>query len=158
LTPLSTNNPFHISNHLNFFMFKLYPYLRSALLVVLLGASFSAGAQQFQDVIQTYLRQEKIQWKLTDNDISNYTVSDQYDNLQTGVTYTYLHQQVAGIRIFNAVSTMAIKEGKVVHYANRFHADAALSTNTTQPALSAEQAIAAAAKYLCGSRRRLQRQ
>ena len=129
-------------------MFKLYPYLQSTLLVVLLGTSFSAGAQQFQDVIQTYLRQEKVQWKLTDNDIANYTVSDQYDNMQTGITYTYLHQQVAGIRIFGAVSTMAIRDGKVMHYANRFHPDAAQMVDATQPALSAEQAIEAAAKHV----------
>ncbi|MCC6412927.1 MAG: T9SS-dependent M36 family metallopeptidase [Saprospiraceae bacterium] len=129
-------------------MVKTYPYLKSALVMLLLGASFSVGAQQHQDIIQTYLQQEKSQWKLSDNDIRNWTVSDQYDNPQTGVTYTYLHQQVAGIRVFNAVSTMAIKDGKVVHYANRFFPNASQNAHATQPALSAEQAIESAAGHL----------
>ena len=129
-------------------MLKLYPHLRSALLVVLVSASFTAGAQQFQSTIHTYLRQEKTEWKLTENDIGNWTVSDQYNNPQTGVTYTYLHQQVAGIRIFNAVSTMAIKDEKVVHFANRFHSNAAQNANATQPTLTATQAIEAAAAHL----------
>jgi len=121
-------------------------YLRLALMILLLAGFLPAGAQQFQAAINAYLKQEKAQ--LTDADIASYVISDQYTNRETGVTYTYLHQQVAGIRIFNAVSTMALRDGEVVHFANRFHAKAAGKVNATQPVLKAEQAIEAAAAHL----------
>jgi len=121
-------------------------YLRIALIVVLLAGFLPASAQQFQAEINAYLKQEKKQ--LTDTDIANYVVSDQYTNRETGVTYTYLHQQAGGLRIFNAVSTMALRDGKVVHFANRFHANATGKVNATQPVLGEQQAIEAAADHL----------
>lgn len=121
---------------------------RSALFLLLVCTSFPAGAQRFQSAISTYLREEKAQWQLSDTDVSNYTVTDQYDNEQTGVTYTYLTQQVGGIRIFNAVSSMAIRDGKVVHYANRFHPNAAKKANAVTPSITQEQAIELAALHL----------
>lgn len=121
---------------------------RSALLLLLLSTTFTAGAQRFQSTIRTYLQQEKAQWQLSDTDVSNYTITDQYDNEETGVTYTYLTQQVGDIRIFNAVSSMAIRDGKVVHYANRFHPNAAKKANAIVPAITQEQAIEFAASHL----------
>ncbi len=122
--------------------------LRSALIIILLGSAFAAGAQRFQSNIQSYLQKEKGRLQLSDNDIANWTVSDQYDNPETGVTYTYLNQQVAGIRIFNAVSSTAIRDGQVIHFANRFHADAAKKANALSPSVSALQALETAASHL----------
>lgn len=127
-------------------MIKTHLHLRMALIVLLVAGFFPATAQQFQAEINAFLKQEKQQ--LTDADIANYVVSDQYTNRETGVTYTYLHQQVGGLRIFNAVSTMALRDGKVVHFANRFQADAAAKVNAAQPVLSEKQAIEAAAAHL----------
>jgi len=115
---------------------------------MLICAAMSSNAQRFQSAISTYLNAEKAQWQLSDTDISNYMVTDQYDNRETGITYIYLNQQVAGIRVFNAVSTMAIQQGNVVHYANGFFPDAAKKANAVTPKLTAEQAIEAAAKHL----------
>jgi PKD repeat protein len=122
--------------------------LRSALLMLLIITSLSANAQRFQSTISTFLQQEKAKWQLTDTDVSNYTITDQYDNEETGVTYTYLTQKVGDIRIFNAVSSMAIRDGKVVHYANRFHPAAAKKANAVTPAITQEQAIELAASHL----------
>jgi len=127
-------------------MTKTLLHLRIALIVLLLAGFLPAGAQQFQAAINAYLKQEKAQ--LTEADIANYAISDQYTNRETGLTYTYLHQQVAGIRIFNAVSTIAIRNGEVVHFANRFHANAAAKVNAMQPVLKEQQAIEAAAAHL----------
>ena len=121
---------------------------QSALLFLLVCATFTLSAQRFQSTISAYLGKEKTQWHLSDADISNYTVTDQYDSKETGITYTYLNQQVAGIRVFNAVSTMAIDKGNVVHYANGFFPEAAKKANAITPRLTAEQAIEAAAIHL----------
>lgn len=129
-------------------MFNLLRILRSAALVFLITASYSAEAQRYQAGIKNYLLKEKSNWHLSDLDISDYSVSDQYDNAATGITYTYLNQRVSGIEIFNAVSTMIIRDGKVVYYANRFHPDAAKKANAITPAVTVEQAIEAASAHL----------
>ncbi len=123
-------------------------FVRTAFLLALFALSLPVGAQQFQTEINTYLREIKSKWNLTDEDITNWTVSDQYTNRKTGITYTYLHQQISGIRIYNAVSTMAIRNGSVEYFANRFFADAAHKANTTVPALQPEKAVLLAAANL----------
>ncbi len=130
-------------------MFRPESTLRATLLIILVGATFSIEAQRFQPVIQNFLQKEKATYQLTNSDITNWTVSDQYDNPKTGATYTYLNQQVSGIRIFNAVSMMAIlKNGQVAHFSNGFYPDAAKRANALNPILTADQAIEAAAKHL----------
>ena len=116
--------------------------LRLALLIFLVSTTFSIEAQRFQPVISNFLQKEKATYHLSNTDVSNWTISDQYDNPRTGVTYTYLNQQVSGIRIFNAISTMVIREdGQVAHFANGFYPDAAKKSNAINPILTAEQAI-----------------
>jgi len=127
---------------------RLVSSSRFALLFFLVSLSFSIDAQRFQPVISNYLQKEKARFQLTNSDITNWTISDQYDNPVTGVTYTYLNQQVSGIRIFNGISTMAIRDGKVAHFSNGFYAEAAKKTNAIEPVLNAEQAIQAAAEHL----------
>lgn len=117
-------------------------------LFLLSGCAFSISAQRFHETIQSYLQKERAQWQLTNEDVSQWTMADQYDNQQTGITYSYLHQQVSGIRIYNAVSTMAIRDGKVVYFANRFQPDAMKRVNALTPSLSAEEAISHVAQYL----------
>ncbi|MBP6825129.1 MAG: T9SS-dependent M36 family metallopeptidase [Saprospiraceae bacterium] len=129
-------------------MAKPFFLVRATFLLALLALCLPARAQQFQPEIKTYLQNVKPDWNLTDDDISDWTVSDQYANRKTGVTYTYLHQQISGIRIYNAVSTMAIRNGKVEYFANRFYPDAAHKANTTHPSLPPETAIQLAAAQL----------
>lgn len=117
-------------------------------LLLLTTPLLSLQAQRYQEAMDAFLRKEKSAWHLTDADISQYAISSQYDNLEIGVTYTYLNQEVADIRIFNAISTMAIRDGKVIHFANRFIPNAAKKANAVHPSLSAESAIEKAATHL----------
>lgn len=123
-------------------------FIRAAFACALCALSLSAGAQQFQREITAYLREVKPQWNLTEEDISNWSVSDQYTNRKTGVTYTYLHQQISGIRIYNAVSVMAIQNGSVAYFANRFYLDASHKANGVNPVIKAEKAVQLAAAHL----------
>ena len=129
-------------------MAKPYSIERILLSLTLLAFSLTVNAQQFQREIEAYLDEVKSKWELTKEDISDWAISDQYTYRETDVTYTYLHQQIAGIRIFNAVSTMAIRNGQVLYFANRFHPEAAQKANSATPVLSAEDAIRAAATHL----------
>ena len=84
-------------------------------------------------MIDSYFIENKSQWNLTDADISNWTISNLYSNKKTGITYLYIQQQVNGINIFNAVSSVSIKDGKVKSFAKRIHSDAHSKINTNQP-------------------------
>jgi len=121
---------------------------RAVLALALFAFALTLNAQQFQGEIKTYLQEVKSRWELTAEDIADWTISDQYTDRETGITYTYLHQQIAGVRIFNAVSTVAIRDGKVAYFANRFHAKAVQRANNGTPAIGAEAAIQAAATHL----------
>lgn len=118
------------------------------LLLALFASVASLQAQQARPETQAYLQQVKSKWNLTDRDISDWAVSDQYINRQSGIIYTYLHQTISGVRIYNAVSTLAMQNGQVVYYANRFHRDAASRANSAVPVLTPENAIQAAATHL----------
>ncbi len=113
-----------------------------------IAMAIPAQSQQFQAAIQQGLQEAKIRYRLTDRDIADWSVSDQYTNAKTGITYTYLQQQISGVRIFNAISTMAIRDGRVFHFANRFHSDALSKANSSTPAVSPETGILAAAAHL----------
>src|SRR4051812_8841538 len=70
-------------------------------------------------LIQDYLKQKQNEWKLTDKDISNWTISNFYSNESSKTTYIYIHQQINGIKIFNAVSSVSIKDGQIKSFAKR---------------------------------------
>lgn len=121
---------------------------RLMMLFVLTGLSFSMTAQRYQSTISSFLLKEKSKLQLTDADIEDWVISDQYDNTKAALTYTYINQQVNGIRIFNAVSTIVIRDGNVLHFANKFYPDAFRKTNNITPRLSADEAIQNVASYL----------
>ena len=126
-------------------MTKFFFLARAIASIALLAVFSLANAQQFQTEITTYLQTEKSKWALTDEDVSNRTVSDQYTDRETGITYTYLQQQISGVNIFNAVSTMAIRNGEVIYFTSRFIPNAAQQANAATPAIKAENAVKAAA-------------
>ncbi len=129
-------------------MFKFLRSPRAVMVLVLGFLTFHVHAQQFQSEIKSYLIENRATWKLTTDDITDWTISDQYTMRETGVTYTYLHQQVNGIRIFNAVSSTAVRNGKVVYFASRFHQDAAHKINLSAPLITPESAVEATAGHL----------
>lgn len=118
------------------------------LFILLCSAPLWAQAQQYRPAIQEYLKTVQPKFKLTDLDIAAWSASDQYTDRATGITYTYLQQEVDGVRIFNAISTVAIKGGKVGHFASRFLPNAAGKANSAVPQITAGQAVVAAAAHL----------
>ncbi len=129
-------------------MIKPQLLLRLFFMLILVGLVSATQAQRYHDVISAYLQKEKSNLRLSDVDIDNWVISDQYDNKQTGITYTYINQQIEGIRIFNAISAIAIRNSEIVHFANKFHPDASRKTNAIAPSVNAEQAIQQTATYL----------
>jgi len=91
--------------------------------------------------IQTYLNSNKEKFNLIDSDIEDLYVSDEYFSKSTKITHVYVTQRYQGIKIYNTISSIAIKDNGVFYYANNFINDISYKINTTIPVLNAEQAI-----------------
>jgi len=117
-------------------------------------AFFIIGSITAQDMKMTnkakqYIIEKTISWGLTKADVSDLRVSDQYVSTPSQATYVYFTQRYKGIDINNAISGVTITAtGKVAYATNRFYSDIATKTNATKPALTAADAIIAAARYL----------
>jgi PKD repeat protein len=119
-------------------------------LVFLLFFSFlfhQAFSQQHQREIQNYLEAIKAENGLTSSDISDWVFSDQY-TAENGISYSYLHQRLSGIRIFNAVSPCVIRDSKILSFSNRFFALKDFPPNAEKAGISYLDALKSAAKYL----------
>jgi hypothetical protein len=119
------------------------------MLLFLSAATLEAQKQSPLDIALRHLEQARESWQLTAADIADVTVSDQYQTRHNGVTHLYFMQRYAGIPLYNAINGIHItRDGKVAFATNRFVPDLASRANATNPALTAYQAIEAAATHL----------
>jgi extracellular elastinolytic metalloproteinase len=119
------------------------------MLLFLSAATLEAQKQSPLDIALRHLEQARESWQLTAADIADVTVSDQYQTRHNGVTHLYFMQRHAGIPLYNAINGIHItRDGKVAFATNRFVTDLASRANATAPALTAYQAIEAAATHL----------
>ncbi|WP_179316452.1 T9SS-dependent M36 family metallopeptidase [Winogradskyella undariae] len=124
-------------------MIKTYICL---VLFLLLSASYSFGQSDLKSskygiTILDYLKDNKSNFNFIDKDLENPVINNEYYSENTEVTHVYLNQTYQGIRLFNAISSVAIKEGKILYYANRFLNHIASKVNSTTPAFSPNASI-----------------
>ena len=82
-------------------------------------------------------------------DVADPLVTDSYVDAGTGLTHTYLQQRVNGLAVFNATGAVHTdRAGRVVLLTQQFVPGAAATAPPPAPALSPEQAVAAAARAL----------
>ena len=98
-------------------------------------------------IISDYLLKNKQKYNLTENDLKDVFVNDEIYSEKTGVTHGYLNQTYKGIKIYNAISTVGIKNNKIFHYANKFKAGVSNKINTQSPKLNIEQAVQKAVSH-----------
>jgi hypothetical protein len=96
---------------------------------------------EFGSKIQTYLDQEKASYNLTIGDISDLSISKEFYSKKSKINHVYVNQRYQGINIFNAISSVAIKDNSVFYYANNFISDISTRVNTITPQFNAETAI-----------------
>ena len=91
-------------------------------LLLLMTCSFAWAQQQSKlDIALRYIEQNREKWDLTETDIVDMVVNDQYQSKHNGVTHTYLIQRHASIEVYNAIMGVHITEnGRVAHATNRF--------------------------------------
>ena len=82
------------------------------------------------------------------SDVANWQITDQFVSKHNGVTHVHVQQIWQGIPIHLAKANLTIKDGRVVYLTERFQSKLAQRVTSTQPALTAQQAIEAAATSL----------
>ena len=126
-------------------MMKNYICL-AMLLLLALPSSLSFGqnnlkSSKYGTLISNYLEEKKSDFNFKDQDLEQLVVNKSYYSENTEITHVYLNQTFEGVRIFNAISSVAIKDGKVFYYANRFSNDISNKVNATSPSFSPASAI-----------------
>jgi hypothetical protein len=96
-----------------------------------------------------YLRQHAGELGLSGDDLREITVKDRYVSAHNGVTHLYLRQRHQGVEVFNGdINVNIARDGSIINLGNGFVGGLAQRVNSTQPALSAPQALAQAAAGL----------
>ena len=91
-----------------------------------------------------HIEQNYKQWNLTQQDIAEMIVTDNYQSKQSRVTHVYFQQQYAGISLQNAILNVNIMEdGRVLSVGKRFLPDLENAVNATSAQISAEDALQA---------------
>lgn len=102
-------------------------------------------AQYSETTIREMYAAKMQQFQLTQSDIQQFVVTDQYTDRHNGVTHIYLRQVVNGIELFNANSSMHIaKDGQLISLENGFVPAAITKTNATTPAIGVSSAMQSA--------------
>ncbi|WP_347373802.1 T9SS-dependent M36 family metallopeptidase [Aequorivita sp. Q41] len=108
----------------------------------------TAFAQDYSNVIKSYLQQNKSQFSLQQQDVADISIASQTASKSMGVHNVYVEQRYQGIKIFNSSSPFVIKDGAVLNAKVSFTENTAAKVNSTSPSISAVNAIAKAANFL----------
>src|SRR5690242_7289841 len=114
--------------------------------VIIAIACVFTGVSSFAQMSNTEVRslyQSKLTaFGLTDKDISDFVITDQYTDQSTGITHIYIRQKVNGIEIFNANSAIHLdRNGETVAFHNSFVPAAADKATVSTPSIQPTTAI-----------------
>ncbi|WP_055435996.1 T9SS-dependent M36 family metallopeptidase [Lacinutrix algicola] len=104
-------------------------------------AQSSLANNEFGSQIQNWLNQNKEKYDLTENDLSNLIVSNSFFSKKTKINHVYVNQAYQGIKIHNAISSVAVRDNNVFHYNNGLVQNVASKVNAITPVINAQEAI-----------------
>ncbi|NNE33580.1 MAG: T9SS type A sorting domain-containing protein [Winogradskyella sp.] len=98
-------------------------------------------SSEYGTLILNYLKDKKDDYGFSDHDLQSLIVKSTHYSDNTDITHIYLNQAFDDISIFNAVSSVAIKDNAVFYFANRFVSEITTKINSTSPSISPIVAI-----------------
>ncbi len=122
-------------------------------LVFAIGVTFSVGAQtklgksKYGNIISTYLNSTTIQSKASKADLKELYVNRENFSEKTGIANVYLNQTYKGVKVFNAISSVGIKNNEVFHYADNFKNNIAERIASSTAVIDEAQAIQKVAAF-----------
>ncbi|WP_417865627.1 T9SS-dependent M36 family metallopeptidase [Xanthomarina gelatinilytica] len=111
-------------------------------------AQHNLSDSEYGSLIETYLTKNLATYQLTEPDIQDLYVSNEYFSKSTKINHVYVNQRYQGIEIFNATSSVAIKDNAVFYYANNFIGQVSQKLNTITAQINAQDALENAASQL----------
>lgn len=102
---------------------------------------------EIETIIASYLDDHKGEMALDSKDFEEIVINNKSYSRSNGLTYVYINQVYEGVRIHNAISTVAIKDRAVQYYANRLISDITSKANANTPQLTPVSAIQALASH-----------
>ncbi len=122
------------------------------LLLIVVSASHVFGQNNLQSseygaLIINYLDDRKLDFNFQEKDTEQLIVKNEYYSEDSGITHVYINQTYEGIAIFNAISSIAIKENRVFHFANRFLININEKVSATSPSQTPVAAITSLANH-----------
>ncbi len=105
-------------------------------------------AQDYSGVIKTYLEQNRSQYSLQQQDVSDISVVSQSFSKSMQAYNVYVEQRYQGIKLFNSTSPFLVKDGTVVSAKVSFTENIASKVNGVNPVLTAYLAVSKAAAAL----------
>ncbi|UYZ62723.1 T9SS-dependent M36 family metallopeptidase [Hymenobacter weizhouensis] len=126
------------------------PLSRALLTAGLLALPGLLAAQTTSaDLARTALQVRTQALGLKPADVSDPVVTNSFTDEHSGVTHVYLRQRYQGVEVYNGVADVHLAPtGRVVGLNSRFVSNAAVLARPATPALTAEQAVGAAARAL----------
>ncbi|TGE21743.1 T9SS type A sorting domain-containing protein [Hymenobacter aquaticus] len=123
---------------------------RALALAALLAVPALGSAQNAPlDRALSQLTAQRSRFGLSESDLTNPAVTNQYTDKHNGVTHVYLRQRHEGIEILDAVADAHVTStGKVTALHSTFLPNVAAAARTTTPTLTPAQAVEAAARAL----------
>jgi len=130
---------------------KYIRFLSGAILLLYAVNSVIAAPNQEKalEIALNYLNENQAFLGLSQADLSDKVVKDQYVTQHNGVTHIYLRQQYDGIELFNGdIAIHIAKNGSVIKVNNQFVPKLSQAVNTIKPFISAVQAVQSTAQHL----------
>ncbi|MFS4482394.1 T9SS-dependent M36 family metallopeptidase [Hyunsoonleella sp. 2307UL5-6] len=111
------------------------------------NAQSELNKSKYGGVILNYLKSNSSVSKASNEDIKDVYVNRENFSKKTGIANVYLNQRYKGVKIFNAITTVGIKEGKVFHYADNFKTNLEKRITSSTVTINEVQAIQKAATF-----------
>ncbi len=122
--------------------------MKKVLYLIIFFAVNISFAQDYSNLVKTYLQQNRAQYSLQQQDISDISIASQSYSKSLKGYNVYVEQRHQGIKLFNSTSPFVIKDGTVYSAKLSFTENAAAKVNSTSPSISALNAISKAANWL----------
>ena len=122
--------------------------MKKVLYLIIIFAVNVSFAQDYSNLVKTYLQQNRTLHSLQPQDITDVSITSQSFSKSMQVHNVYVEQRYQGIEIFNSTSPFVIKDGAVYCAKISFTENVSAKVNSTAPSISAVGAIGKAANAL----------
>lgn len=127
-------------------------HLSLGLFCFIISVSFIFGQNNLptsnhENLITDYLKNNKARFGLQSDDFTDLAINNAYYSEGTEITHVYINQTYQNIRIYNAISSVAIKNGEVFYFSNRFHNAISSKINTNVASQTPTAAIESLANH-----------